>query len=195
MSSRDLILNAIRSGKPDYKPLPEFSFSSPDNIDLADLYKTSLQKNGGRFSTLDSWLSLEGLIKEIYPEAKNVVSIPASINGRRNISAEDDPHSLRDIDVVIVKGMVAVAENAAVWLSEESIVQRALPFITQHLVIVIERKDIVYSMHDAYARINASDLGYGVFIAGPSKTADIEQSLVIGAHGARSLLVAILDEQ
>jgi L-lactate dehydrogenase complex protein LldG len=42
--------------------------------------------------------------------------------------------------------------------------------------------DIVPTMHEAYRQINIAEEGWGAFIAGPSKTADIEQSLVIGAH-------------
>ena len=49
-------------------------------------------------------------------------------------------------------------------------------------------------MLDSYQLIHNTDYGYGVFISGPSKTADIEQSLVIGAHGAGSLTIFILDQ-
>ena len=84
------------------------------------------------------------------------------------------------------------AENGAVWITEELMGHRALPFITQHLAIVINANDIVPTMHQAYKRIGDARQGFGTFIAGPSKTADIEQSLVIGAHGSRSMTVFLL---
>ena len=50
----------------------------------------------------------------------------------------------------------------------------------------------VSDMHAAYARLAERPIGYGMFIAGPSKTADIEQALVIGAHGPRSCTVLLV---
>ena len=63
------------------------------------------------------------------------------------------------------------------------------PFICQHLVINV--KKTVPHMHAAYEELGKVNSGFGLFLSGPSKTADIEQSLVIGAHGARSLTVVI----
>ena len=68
-------------------------------------------------------------------------------------------------------------------------INRLLPFICQHLILAIEKKKIVATMHQALQQIDTCKEGFGVFIAGPSKTADIEQSLAIGAHGARSMIV------
>ena len=47
-------------------------------------------------------------------------------------------------------------------------------------------------MHEAYRRIAFNDYGYGTFISGPSKTADIAQVLVMGAQAARSATVLLL---
>ena len=65
-------------------------------------------------------------------------------------------------------------------------------FIPEALVILLDRKQIVSNMHEAYARKDFDTYDFGSFIAGPSKTADIEQALVIGAHGARDVTVILL---
>jgi L-lactate dehydrogenase complex protein LldG len=77
-------------------------------------------------------------------------------------------------------------------LEDQEMGLRALPFITEHLVIVLDAANLVANMHQAYERIGLQESGFGLFIAGPSKTADIEQSLVIGAHGAKSLRVVVI---
>jgi L-lactate dehydrogenase complex protein LldG len=108
------------------------------------------------------------------------------------VSAEDDPHSYSDVELAIIKGHFGVAENGAVWITDELMVQRALPYICQHLAVVIEEETIQKTLHEAYEKIGEGNYGFGGFISGPSKTADIEQALVLGAHGPLSMTVFIL---
>ena len=96
---------------------------------------------------------------------------------------------MEEIKVVILEGQFGVAENGAIWLDETNFPNRLVPFITEQLVIVLSKDNIVGRMHDAYLNLNMKETGFGVFISGPSKTADIEQSLVYGAHGAKRLIV------
>ena len=126
------------------------------------------------------------LTKEIMQQVIDIME------GTFEVTAETAPVDLKDVDLAIIKGELGVAENGAIWVSEDRLPRRVLPFITQHLVIVLEKDKLVENMHQAYAQIDVSSIGYGVFIAGPSKTADIEQSLVKGAQGARSLLVVLV---
>jgi L-lactate dehydrogenase complex protein LldG len=101
----------------------------------------------------------------------------------------EDPHQLESVDFAILPGRFAVAENGAVWVTDEGVKQRVIFFIVQHLALVVPASEIVHNMHQAYERLAFARPGFGAFISGPSKTADIEQSLVIGAHGPRSLTV------
>ena len=107
---------------------------------------------------------------------------------------EDGPHSAAELVVFGTSGALGVAENGAIWVSDEKIHHRVSLCLTQHLVLVIYAKSIVSNMHQAYAELQNVREDYGVFISGPSKTADIEQSLVIGAHGARTLDIIIVEE-
>ena len=111
------------------------------------------------------------------------------------INADKDPDmvseasELADVDLGVVKGETAVAENGCVWVSQ-TMKERAVMFISQCLVIIVDRNDIVNNMHEAYDRVG--QYGYGCFISGPSKTADIAQALVMGAQAAREVSVVIL---
>jgi L-lactate dehydrogenase complex protein LldG len=99
---------------------------------------------------------------------------------------------LEPVDFAIMPGVFGVAENAAIWVTDRELPLRVLYFIVQHLALVIPADSIVDNMHQAYERLSFARAEFGAFIAGPSKTADIEQALVIGAHGPRSLTVFCL---
>lgn len=95
-------------------------------------------------------------------------------------------------DSFTVKGVFGVAENGAVWIGElPAGYSRRDLFIHEQLVIELDRSSVVNNMHEAYLNLGEKALGYGIFISGPSKTADIEQALVFGAHGARSAVVVL----
>tara|TARA_R110002049_G_scaffold268752_1_gene445529 strand:+ start:57535 stop:57840 length:306 start_codon:yes stop_codon:yes gene_type:complete len=100
---------------------------------------------------------------------------------------------LEDLDLAILKGGLAVAENGAVWIAEKDFIIRVIPFIANDLVLLINKEDIHLHMHSAYEAISNRERTFGLFLSGPSKTADIEQCLVIGAQGAISLTILILN--
>lgn len=185
MSSRENILSRIKSNTPSLVTLADIPTFAGDASITA--FKKNLETISGQAMEITSIDEIEKKVKELYPTAIQVAS--SVIPGTVTIDENSDRATLERIDVAVLKGDFGVAENGAVWVPEANMLNRALPFITQHLILVVRKEDIVTNMHTAYDRCRAGN--YGSFITGPSKTADIEQSLVIGAHGARSLMVLL----
>jgi len=138
------------------------------------------------------YCTIETYLAMVSDQGKKVVNRVKELRWEITSAMNENAAFLENIFLTCIKGKIGVAENGAVWVIEEDMGNRLLPFICQHLVLVLHSKDLVVNMHEAYQKIDAVNTGYGVFIAGPSKTADIEQSLVIGAHGARSLKIFII---
>lgn len=189
MSARENILAAIRLNQPDFESLPVIDLNETIQYpDLVAQFSESLKGIGGLAIRINSMEKLKDII--VQEKASNdfvidaIELVPENLKG---LNAE----ALVTVKKAFIRGGIAVAENGSIWVKESQMGNRLLPFIAEHLAILISEKDIVANMHYALEKIDIAEEGFGVFLAGPSKTADIEQSLVIGAHGARSLVVYI----
>lgn len=191
---RSLILKSIKENKPTLISLPEIDLNAfEENVDLLEVFKKNVASVGGNVKELNQIQDLDLEIKNRYPNTKRIFSqIPESDLGNVQISEQTKPQDLENLDLAILKGVFGVAENGAVWISDEQFSIRILPFITNDLVLILQKKDLCLHMHQAYKIIANRTRTFGLFISGPSKTADIEQCLVIGAQGAISLTIFLV---
>ena len=134
---------------------------------------------------------LNAIIRKAYPNAKVFASNVKGIEADRNPDTVGSAQELNGTDVGIIEGDVAVAENGCVWIPQ-TMKEKAICFISEELVILVHRDKIVNNMHEAYERITMPEYGDVCFISGPSKTADIEQALVMGAQAARGVTIILI---
>jgi L-lactate dehydrogenase complex protein LldG len=187
-ASREKILAAVRANQPAELPLPPVPMFDGDASVVK--FAAVLHAIGGRLVEVPDLSQLDEVVAQLYPVGYCIAS-PLLASANVAVDAQTSIATLAAVDLAVLRGELGVAENGTVWLPEANMLHRALPVVTQHLALVLDRRNIIATMHQAYARLPAPG-NYGVFIAGPSKTADIEQSLVIGAHGARSLTVFLV---
>lgn len=146
---------------------------------------------GGKVIEVEATDDLNAVIRKAYPDAKVFASKVKGIQADLNPDTVATAADLNGTDVGIIQGEMGVAENGCIWVPQ-TMKERAIYFISEELVILLDKKNIVNNMHEAYKRVEMNDYGYGVFISGPSKTADIEQALVMGAQAARGVTVILI---
>ena len=209
MSSKEDILKKYRANVRE-------QFDMPDLSDIAAIrypdpllqFINMTRSVGGNAIEVDAGTDINALIRELYPDAKEIASnLPEITIATRNPDEVGRARDLNGTDVGVVRGMFGVAENACVWIPQQ-MKEKAVMFISEHLVILLKKSEIVHNMHEAYQRLSAASgsatgpsatdtegfdhYGYGTFISGPSKTADIAQVLVMGAQAARSATVLLM---
>jgi L-lactate dehydrogenase complex protein LldG len=195
MSNRASILEKVKQNQPStVSELPNLTFLGLDTFDILEKYKTVLKSIGGDFVEVSNYNAIIDFVKKNYDAKKRMITtIPELAEIATMDWFNDEPHTLENVELTLVKAHFGVAENSALWVTDDILGQRIATFIPQYLAIIVNKKDIVATMHQGYERIGNQEYGFGTFIAGPSKTADIEQSLVLGAHGARGLMVFLID--
>lgn len=192
MSSKEKILAAIRSNTVKKYDFPTSQLDAVRYDDPIAQFTAISKAVGGDAVVLKEGEDINELIKSYYPDAKRIASVVPGITcATYNPDDAGEPKDLNGTDLAVIEGKFAVAENGAVWIPQ-NVKHKAIYFIAEALVLVVPRKEIVNNMHEAYKRLNGAEYPFGVFISGPSKTADIEQALVMGAHGARKSLVVFV---
>lgn len=200
-NSRQAILDRLATGKIDHTPLPDIygegtiSAQAIGFDDPAHQFVQAVAAAGGTCIEVADPGQVSERLQEIetYQQAQNICSVGVDeVNGNVVMNDVQDAHDLSNLDFLIAWADLGVAENGALWVPGNALRHRAGLFITQHLALLVRRDAIYSNMHQAYQHVAPEPSSFGVFIAGPSKTADIEQSLVLGAHGCRTLTVFLI---
>ena len=197
MSNKEDILKKYRSNIHERFEMPNLSDITPITYKEPLSQFIEMSKNvGGNIIEVKENQDINALVKELYPDAKEIASNLSEITiATRNPDTIENAQALNGTDVGIIRGMFGVAENGCIWIPQQ-MKEKAVCFISENIVILLRKSQIVNNMHEAYKQIafDSKYDGYGTFISGPSKTADIAQVLVMGAQAARSVTILLMPD-
>jgi L-lactate dehydrogenase complex protein LldG len=195
MSSRDDILARVRKNQPAPQPLPTIPTFDEAPTPLLEDFKAAVVRMGGKLADAPADGDLDGLVSRLFPDVKVIASATPEVAGNHPLDRVRKPAELDDVDVGVARAVFGVAETGSVWLTEAELKVNALGFLSQHLVVLLDPARIVPNLHHAYRERAHFDVPYGVFMSGPSATADIEGVLIHGAQGIRTLTVILVADR
>ncbi len=192
MTSKEKILENIKLSTVNKNVILDDVEYLYDKKDLSVKFKNALKSVSAEFLIFSNYDETVEIINSYFPNQKRCINTIKEINiSGLDLSKINNPTDFHPLDLSIIKGDFAVAENGAIWINTGDLPDRTIPFLCENLIIIIDGHNIVGDMHEAYHKTDGIDYSYGTFITGPSKTADIEQTLVVGAQGPRKMLVLI----
>lgn len=193
MTTRDEILARVRQNQPAALTLPDIPAFPVPAGSLVERFKAGVERMGGTLAAAPLDGNFTALVHKLFPDAKVVASATPEVGGTRDLGTIVRPADLADVDVGVVRAALGVAETGSVYLTNLDFKVPSLGFLSQHLVVLLDPGLIVGNLHDAYADATRFDARYGVFMTGPSATADIEGVLIHGAQGIRSMTVVLTE--
>lgn len=151
------------------------------------LYKVFKEGDSKKFVITDNkdCQSIAEKIKEIDAEYSYILATEIKSNHRKD--------ELANIPVALVKASYAVADiGSLVFPYDEN--GTSLPhFLSDCVIALVERNQLLPNQFDLLKKVDVEKSKNMVFVAGPSRTADIEKVLVLGAHGPRRFIVIMID--
>lgn len=207
-TSREKILKKVR------KALIHKSPIEPGDVDFeSNIYTTSEEPLEIQFAQRFS--ALNGRFVFCENEAEFIESIAALVqeNNWKNISTYDEKitallskakvefsdkeEKIKETDIGLTLCECLVARTGTVFVTSRQASGRRLPVYSNIHVVVAYTSQLVYSTKDALKMIRSKYNEIPSMISaitGPSRTADIEKTLVQGAHGPKEIYVCLIDD-
>jgi L-lactate dehydrogenase complex protein LldG len=124
-----------------------------------------------------------------FPTAKKICSGVPEVQGScapADFATEAEPAG---IDVTVVRAPLGVAETGSVLLSESEFVVNSVGLLAHDIVVLLDPKDIVQNIHDAYTHPYFRESGYCLLMSGPSGSGDISGVIVHSAQSSMTMTV------
>jgi L-lactate dehydrogenase complex protein LldG len=188
MDTRDEILNSVLKSQPTHRELPQVPMFHRNPESLVSAFEKSLKYMSGEFVDRPP-PDFAAYLRNKFPDAKIICSAVPEYTGNRKPEDYATWSDAHDIDVTIVRSPLGVAETGSVLLSEKELRVNTIGFLAQDIVILLDPKNIVENIHDAYRHPHFKDTTYAVLMTGPSGSADIAGTTVHPAQGVKTLTV------
>jgi L-lactate dehydrogenase complex protein LldG len=138
-------------------------------------------------------------------EAENIIvsnellaSAPDLASAGSNWTGAGAVTETRDGPLGVSLAKLAIAETGSVMLAERTLEDRAVGLLTRTHITIVRTADMIPSLVEATAAMREVALqpggGYGSFVTGPSRTADIEMSLTVGVQGPARVYILFVDD-
>jgi L-lactate utilization protein LutC len=175
---------------------------------LVARFRDRVLEVGGEVRSVDDWNGVVESIAEIVA-ARDATSValsdhpelgrrlPQVLVGAEIVRAPTTAARLFGCEIGISTAQWGIADTGTLVLDGDAEAHRLVSLVPAVHIAVIEARRILPGITDALARIGpqgGAGPGHCVtFITGPSRTADIELTLVVGVHGPRELHIILIE--
>src|SRR5580698_96016 len=189
--SRNTILDSIRSNQPSRQPMPAIPhFHTNQSANLVAKFSESIARMAGVL-VADNVLDLNSFIESKFPNARIICSAIPEYAGTIKPSSLNHWSEASTIDVCILRSPMGVAETGSILLSDLELQVNTIAYLAHDLVVLLDPKQIVPNIHDAYEHPHFRLRPYSVLMTGPSGSGDIGAIVVHPAQGVRTLTVIL----
>jgi L-lactate dehydrogenase complex protein LldG len=194
--SRNTILDSVRANQPASQLMPTIPhFHANKPADLVATFCESIARMAGVVVTNDvlnkDVPDLDSFLRARFPDAKITCSATPEYAGTIKPASLNPWSEASKIDVCILRSPMGVAETGSILLSDIELQVNTIAFLAHDLVVLLDPKQIVENIHDAYEHPHFKLRPYSVLMTGPSRSGDISGITVHPAQGVKTLTVIL----